>query len=429
MGRLLWYLQPVQAGVVLLERYELVARIGEGATSAVWEARDQQTGERVAVKAVSLDDAGWRAEVRDRFQREARLLALVRHEHLVGVRDVGETDDGYLFIVLDMLTGETLADRITRGPRIHWREAAGIALQIARGISALHARGIVHRDLKPANVFLHQASSLGEAPVAKIIDLGISKARAAAADKVAFATLTATGQVLGTPAYMSYEQALGERDIDARCDVWAVGVVLYEMLAGRRPFEAPNVNAVLAAIRKGAPVSLTDFAPATPAPLVAVVARCLEPMRDARFRDGSELAAALASATAEGELQATWLLRRRLLPLGIGAALLGAAGIGFLLVSAPPSDGVGAQGAAGSASAPASAAREVPAPEGSSASPSPSPSPSIAASQGPEEEEEEKEVTPKDAGPPASAAAPPRASSRPAPAASRNVTRVNDAGF
>jgi eukaryotic-like serine/threonine-protein kinase len=412
----------VQAGVVLLDRYELIDRIGEGATSSVWEALDRRTGERVAIKAVSLDEAGWRAEVRDRFQQEARLLALGRHEHLVGVRDVGETDDGYLFIVLDKLTGETLADRIARAPRIDWREAADIALQIARGISALHAHGIVHRDLKPANVFLHQEGPGGETKVAKIIDLGISKARAATADPVRYATLTATGQVLGTPAYMSCEQALGERDIDARSDVWAVGVVLYEMLAGKRPFEGANVNAVLAAIRKGAPTSLKDVAPTVPAPLIAVVMRCLARAREARFRDGAQLSEALVGVTTEGKRREASLLRRRLRPLGISVALVAAAAASgvlllLLLLSTSSSDGVSPEGAVGSASLAESAAQEHPVPEAPSAAPSKGP--------------EEKDAALKDAGLPAPTAAPPRTTSRPGPTSlpSRKVTRVDDAGF
>ncbi|MEO7328991.1 MAG: serine/threonine-protein kinase, partial [Minicystis sp.] len=144
----------MEAGFVLAERYELRDRIGEGASSTVWDAIDCNTNECVAVKIVSLDEAGWRAEVRDRFMQEARLLALGRHAHLVQVRDLGETDDGSLYLVLERLRGETLAERLARPPRPSWREAAGLAQQLARGLSALHAQGIIHRDLKPANVIV-----------------------------------------------------------------------------------------------------------------------------------------------------------------------------------------------------------------------------------------------------------------------------------
>jgi serine/threonine-protein kinase len=327
----------VETGRILEARYEILGKIAEGASSAVWEARDGETGETVAIKAVSMEEAGWRAEVRDRFQQEARLLTLVRHRHVVGVRAHGETDDGYLYLVLDRLSGETLADRLARPPRLSWREAAAIAVELGRGLGALHTRGVVHRDLKPANVILHDESGLA---VAKIVDLGVSKVGAAAADPVLFATLTATGQVLGTPEYMSYEQALGERDVDARADVWALGVVLYEMLAGRRPFTGANVNAVLAAIRRGAPPPLGTGQRGTPEPLARVVARCLTSSRDARYPDGDALAAAITHAVREAEARETGAERARLVgwALAVAAAVAVAAAAAALLPArAPPS--------------------------------------------------------------------------------------------
>nr|WP_275939090.1 serine/threonine-protein kinase [Polyangium spumosum] len=271
----------------------MVRPLAEGAMATVWVAEDRDTGGEVAIKSISLDAAGWRAEVRDRFMKEARLLALARHEHLVGVRDVGETEDGFLYLVLDLLDGETLADRITRDPPLDWKEAGAISLAITRGVAALHHAGIVHRDLKPANIVLHQTK---EGTVPKIIDLGISKVRAAAADPELCATLTATGQVLGTPQYMSYEQALGDPDVDARSDVWALGVILYEMLARRRPFEAPNANAVLAAIRRKDAPALAEVASDVPAALAKLVDRCLLTEREGRFKDAAEMAEALEIA-------------------------------------------------------------------------------------------------------------------------------------
>jgi serine/threonine-protein kinase len=352
----------VEPGRLLAERYEILGPIAEGASSAVWEARDRTTGETVAVKAVSMERAGWRAEVRDRFQQEARLLTLVRHRHVVGVRDGGETEDGYLYLVLDRLSGETLADRMARPPRLAWWEAATIALEIARGLGALHARGIVHRDLKPANVILHRSG--GGPPESKIIDLGISKVGAVAADPQLFATLTATGQVLGTPEYMSHEQALGERDIDERTDVWALGVVLYEMLAGRRPFAGANVNAVLAAIRRGPPPRLAAVARSTPEALAAVVERCLDPARDLRYPDGEALGDAILLAIRSAGEEEARAYRRRRLALAGGAALL-AAGAAILAVGlrhpittpeAPPTATASVPAPLVTASVPASAA-------------------------------------------------------------------------
>ncbi|WP_281315100.1 serine/threonine-protein kinase [Polyangium sp. y55x31] len=286
-------LRAVEIGRVLAERYALVRPLAEGAMATVWVAEDRVSGGEVAIKAISLDAAGWRTEVRDRFMKEARLLALAQHEHLVGVRDVGETEDGFLYLVLDLLDGETLADRIARDPPLDWKEAGAISLAITRGVAALHRAGIVHRDLKPANIVLHRANG---STVPKIIDLGISKVRAAAADPELCATLTATGQVLGTPQYMSYEQALGDPDVDARSDVWALGVILYEMLARRRPFEAPNANAVLAAIRRKDAPALAEVARDVPAALAKLVDRCLLTDRAERFKDAGEMAEALQTA-------------------------------------------------------------------------------------------------------------------------------------
>jgi serine/threonine protein kinase len=187
----------VEVGRILAERYEILRPLAEGAMSTVWVATDQNESVDVAIKTISLDAAGWRTEVRDRFMKEARLLARGQHEHLVRVRDVGETDDGYLYLVLDLLDGETLASRLLRETKLVWPEAVELALGLTRGVAALHQAGIVHRDLKPANVVLHQTAS-GVVPT--IIDLGIGKASSVVGDPQLCATLTATGQVLTVAA-------------------------------------------------------------------------------------------------------------------------------------------------------------------------------------------------------------------------------------
>ncbi|APR78140.1 serine/threonine protein kinase [Minicystis rosea] len=409
----------MERGRVVADRYEILQPIAEGASSVVWEARDAVSGDTVAVKAVSLERAGWRAEVRDRFQQEARLLQLVKNEYLVGVRDIGETDDGFLYLVLDRLSGETLADRIGRAPRLSWREASAVALELARGLSALHAEGIVHRDLKPANVILHDAGGTAP-PRCKIIDLGISKALAAAADPVLFATLTATGQVLGTPEYMSHEQALGERDVDARTDVWALGVVLYEMLAGRRPFEGQNPNAVLAAIRRGSPPRLAEIARDAPPALAEVVDRCMARARADRYRDGHELAAALSAAIARGAAEAERKALRRRLFIAAGVVLT-AATIAL------------AARALGSSSTAPKGSAELPPPAPPSASSSAAaPTPSVAPPPTATPTASATAATTVAPSPPSSAPWPSSApSSAPsgAPAKAKPVTGVNSAGF
>lgn len=261
--------------------------------ATVWVAFDKTNNLEVAIKTISMDAAGWRAEVRDRFMKEARLLARGKHEHLVGVRDVGETEDGYLYLVLDLLQGETLADYLSSKTKLAWHEAAALTVGIARGVTALHRAGIVHRDLKPANIVLRQTPN-GVVPT--IIDLGIGKASAMVGDPLLCATLTATGQVLGTPEYMSYEQALGQTDIDARADVWAIGVMLYEMLAGTRPFDAPNTNAVLAAIRRNDIRPIRDVAAEVPPAIASIIDVCLNTNRSDRFPDAEALLSPLESA-------------------------------------------------------------------------------------------------------------------------------------
>ncbi len=265
--------------------------------STVWVAFDQTDSIDVAIKTISLDAAGWRAEVRDRFMKEARLLARAKHEHLVKVRDVGETDDGFLYLVLDLLEGETLAERLTRETRIPWREAVTLMVAIADGVAALHDSGIVHRDLKPANIVLHKTPT-GVVPM--IIDLGIGKASAIVGDPELCATLTATGQVLGTPQYMSYEQALGQTDIDARSDVWALGVILYELLTGVRPFDAPNTNAVLAAIRRQNVPPVQNLVPDVPETVCNIVDICLRTNRSERFPSARRLSLELGEALTVG---------------------------------------------------------------------------------------------------------------------------------
>ncbi len=291
----------MDVGRLLAERYEILKPLAEGAMSTVWVAVDRTNNVEVAIKTISLDAAGWRAEVRDRFMKEARLLARGKHEHLVAVRDVGETDDGFLYLVLDLLEGETLADRLTRETKIPWSEALALAHGITCGVAALHRVGIVHRDLKPANIVLRQTPA-GLVPT--IIDLGIGKASAMVGDPELCATLTATGQVLGTPQYMSYEQALGQTDLDARSDVWALGVILYEMLTGARPFEAPNTNAVLAAIRRKDVRHVRDVVPDVPVAVAQVIDVCLSPNRDDRFPDAETLAQRLEAVSAAPTVQA-----------------------------------------------------------------------------------------------------------------------------
>jgi serine/threonine-protein kinase len=265
-------------------KYLLQRRIGEGGMGLVWAARNELTHGLVALKIL----ADPRPDDRARLLREARAIGSLRHPNIVEIYDVGETEDGDPFLVMQLLQGETLRARLARAGRLPQARAAEIACYVARALRAAHQKGIVHRDLKPANVFLHREP---EAPgeVVKILDFGVSKHLGSGE-----LTATNTGELVGSPAYMSPEQARGAKAIDPRCDLWALGVLLFEMIAGRRPFVTHNAFTAIAEILTAPIPRLADLVPGLEPSLAWAVDRCLT--RDLAQRMGSaeELLAALA---------------------------------------------------------------------------------------------------------------------------------------
>ena len=252
---------PPRAGDALIGRalgpYRVDARLGAGGMGVVYRAHDTRLGRPVAVKllpATLARDAGAHA----RLLREARTVAALDHRHLASVYDVGETDDGRLFLAMAFYDGETLEDRLARAP-LDAERATRLALQIADGLGAAHRAGIVHRDVKPANVMLVGDA---EAPSVRVLDFGIAATEDAA--------LTQPGHSAGTALYMSPEQMRGE-PADARSDVWALGAVLYEMLSGRRPFRGAYAAAIGYAVLHEDPPPLDGVDP----DLAVVVQRCL----------------------------------------------------------------------------------------------------------------------------------------------------------
>jgi serine/threonine-protein kinase len=249
-------------GRVLADRYRLEAPIARGGMASVWLARDELLGRRVAVKALHADLAG-DEKLRARFRQEAIAAAGLSHPNIVATYDTGE-DDGLAFIVMELIEGESLRQLLDRKGALDVRTAVDIARQVAAALEAAHRNGIVHRDVKPANVLVPH-----EGPV-KVTDFGIAKATGGSGD------FTRTGMVVGTARYLSPEQVQGQ-PTDARTDVYALGLVLYEMLAGRPAYQGDSEMATALARLTGPPTPLASVRPDVPPGLVAVLDQALQP--------------------------------------------------------------------------------------------------------------------------------------------------------
>jgi eukaryotic-like serine/threonine-protein kinase len=302
----------------------------------VWSARHELLGRDFALKfaRVRTDED---STAHTRFRTEAQLLGKLRHPNIVDVTDFGEASpEGEFFLAMELLEGESLADRIARQKHLESYESVSIAADVARGLAAVHAVGIVHRDVKPENIFLAQSPT--GAIVPKLLDFGISKERGEVAAQQRALT--------GTPAYMSPEQANGETQLDPRTDIWSLGVVLYEMLTGTHPFIEPNYQALMTAIAERPYRPLPTNIPQE---ICRVVDRCLAKRPEDRFASCAELAAALAelggdSAGSSSPSNSASKTRGALLFGGIAAAVV-IAGSGMLWLagsSKPPANDLGA---------------------------------------------------------------------------------------
>jgi hypothetical protein len=250
----------MHAGAWVAQRFRVEGPAGSGGMGVVYRAWDATTNGRVALKVLH----GHEAAHADRFAREALLLAELRHPRIVGYVAHGATESGQAFIAMEWVEGETLQQRLTRGP-LTVGEAVWMGEAVAEALAAAHDRGVIHRDLKPANLMLAD----GAVDRVKILDFGI--AHADRADK-----LTATGEMLGTPGYMAPEQARGEGLVDARTDVYALGCVLFRSLAGRAVFEAPDALAVLLKVTTEPAPRLSSLRRDVPAALDELCASMLE---------------------------------------------------------------------------------------------------------------------------------------------------------
>jgi serine/threonine protein kinase len=282
-------------GGLLAGRYEVTRKIGEGGMGAVYEAQHTLIGKRVAIK-VLLDKYAQKADVVARLQQEARLASSIGHENIVDITDFGETDDGRTFVVMEFLDGEALAAILQREGPLPPRRAVAIARQIASALGAAHGKGVVHRDVKPENVFITRRN---DKDFVKVVDFGISKLVKAESDDALGAgspRLTQTGMVLGTPLYMSPEQARGEDDLDHRIDVYALGVILYETLTGEVPFHGTNYLSIISQVLGQEPKSPSQARPDLEISLAleGVVLKAMAKDRAVRYQSMAEVDADLA---------------------------------------------------------------------------------------------------------------------------------------
>jgi serine/threonine-protein kinase len=272
-------------GVTLSGRYLVTRKVGQGGMGAVYEAKHTAIGGRFAVK-VLLEKYAQREAIVARLKQEAQLATSLDHEHIIRVTDFGNTDDGRTFVVMEFLEGESLAECLAREHVLPEQRILRIASQTASALAAAHAKGIVHRDIKPENLFLLKRK---EQDFVKIVDFGISKNLRASDEADEQPRLTQTGMVLGTPLYMSPEQARGGEDLDHRVDIYALGVIMYECAAGHVPFAGNNYLSVISQVLNEDPKPLRQLRPEISEEFEAIVLKSMAKERTHRYTDANDM--------------------------------------------------------------------------------------------------------------------------------------------
>jgi len=302
----------IRPGDVVADRYRVDGIVGEGGMGIVMAAYHLALKERVALKVLK-SQATSSAPAVARFLREAQAAARVKSAHVVRVLDAGTLTSGEPYLVMEYLVGQDLREKLLRDGPLPVAAAIDCLLQVCDAVCAAHAENIVHRDLKPSNLFVTKDAAGGE--LVKVLDFGLAKLLPPPelTDATTEMTLTTAAQLLGSPSYMSPEQIRNAADVDQRTDVWSLGIILHELLAGEPPFQASTVSALLAAISADAPPRLRQRRPDVPARLEALVLACLEkdPLR--RTIDVATLARGLRTVGTSGRLRAaggtrTWLV-------------------------------------------------------------------------------------------------------------------------
>jgi serine/threonine-protein kinase len=281
-------------GAVLANRYKVSRCIGVGGFGTVYEAEDTKIHKRVAVKILARDLIGDTAMV-TRFRKEAEAASKVGHENIIDITDFDRTADGHYFMVMEYLEGTDLGTVIREGEKLSLPRILGIMIQVCKALNAAHEKGIIHRDLKPGNIFLHARGS--KIDFVKLLDFGISKFMEVDDQS---SRLTRTGQIIGTPLYMSPEQALGEDKLDHRVDVYSLGVIMYELITGQPPFTAVNYLGIIAQHASDPPTPPSRVRPDMEIPVTVelIILKAMAKRPEDRFSTMGEMEAALIHALA-----------------------------------------------------------------------------------------------------------------------------------
>ena len=289
-------------GELVSGKYRIVRLIGDGGMGVVYEARHEVLGSSVALKFLHADLAK-RPGLTQRFLQEARVSATIQSPHVTHVTDVDTAQDGSPYLVMELLSGQSLQGMLDRQGKLPLDQAVDFGLQILAGLEAAHATGVVHRDMKPDNVFV---TPTGGGPLLKLIDFGIAKLRASSEFSKG---LTRAGVVMGTPEYMAPEQLISAHTTDHRADIYSLGVMLFEMLAGCRPADGDDAEIIVAAVQAGHVRRLPDLVPGLPQGLVALIERATLPEREQRFESAAAMRLSLAQFAGQlshaGRLAAT----------------------------------------------------------------------------------------------------------------------------
>ncbi len=300
-------------------RYKIERELGEGGMATVYLADDLKHERKVALKVLKPELAA--VVGAERFLTEIKTTANLQHPHILALFDSGEAD-GFLFYVMPYVEGESLQEKLDREKQLPVDDAVRIATEIAEALDYAHGRGVIHRDIKPANILLQDGRVL-------VADFGI----ALAVSEAGGARLTETGLSVGTPLYMSPEQATGDRDIDGRSDLYSLACITYEMLAGDPPYAGSTAQAILAKLLTEDPKPLSEVRPSVPSHVEAAVHSALEklpadrPQKAASFAEDLRRIREVPRATAASTRRPPWMV-----PAGLTAALLGLVGVGWILL-------------------------------------------------------------------------------------------------